>query len=243
MLYGGASLVIASLVTLWVVVTTENAARPGKVVVTPSPSVSAELFIDGKSAGQLPPFVHTIVAGKHRIEVRADGYKPFSTQVQVPAGGRPLQIDAQLVSEGPMQVEGMVLTQPRPEEPAAKPGPTSFEAPKKAPRWWQKKNATVASRPPEPAPEPAPPPVTVVQPPPAPPPSLVVVDRQADGRSSDATACQLRPVNMLALPSHVDQIAGRPRMCGGMLNSNAVDEPGVSALPALSGPAARSGVG
>jgi hypothetical protein len=147
--------------------------RPGKIVVTPSPSVTAELFIDGKPSGPLPPFVHTVAAGSHRIEIRADGYKAFSTRVDVPSGGRPLAIDAQLVSEGPMQVEGMVLTQPKPEpvgEKTEKTDPPPPDTPKKKHLWWTKKTAKAAD--PEPAPQP--PPAVVERPP---PPTVVVVDR------------------------------------------------------------------
>src|SRR5947208_1496960 len=83
---------LAALASLYVVATAESEARPGKVVITPSPSIAAELLIDGKPAGRLPPFVHTVAPGRHRIEVRADGYKAFTTAVLVPSGGRPLEI-------------------------------------------------------------------------------------------------------------------------------------------------------
>jgi PEGA domain-containing protein len=53
-------------------------------------------MIDGRSAGQLPPFVRAIPAGKHRLEVRAKGYRPFSAEVDIPAGGRPLEVAAPL---------------------------------------------------------------------------------------------------------------------------------------------------
>jgi eukaryotic-like serine/threonine-protein kinase len=174
-IYAAAPVALGLAVVLFFVLSPEPEARPGKVVVTLSPSVNADLFIDGKPAGQLPPFVHTVAAGKHRLEVRADGYKPFSTEVQVPSGGRPVSLDAQLVSDGPMQVEGMVLTQPKPEPPAENPTPAQ-EAKKK--RWWQKKIA-VAARPAEPVAPP--PPAPVVEQPKAeplpPPPTVVVVDK------------------------------------------------------------------
>jgi serine/threonine protein kinase len=120
MLFLGAPLLLGVLAALGFALRLDGSRRPGRVVVTPSPSVGADLFIDGQPAGQLPPFVHSIAAGTHRIEVRAEGYKPFSTEVLVPSGGRPLEIDAPLAPEGPMQVEGVVLTQPKPEPVAEK---------------------------------------------------------------------------------------------------------------------------
>ena len=170
MLYVAGPLVLAVLVVLWFVLQPEE-VRPGKIVVTPSPSVTAELFIDGKPSGPLPPFVHVVAAGSHRIEVRADGYKPFSTRVDVPSSGRPLEIDAQLVSDGPMQVEGVVLTQPKPEQ--------APEPEKKEPEPAKKKHFWTKAPPPKPEPPPPRQPVVVVEKMPEPPPqTVVVVDRQ-----------------------------------------------------------------
>ncbi|HET9751853.1 MAG TPA: serine/threonine-protein kinase [Myxococcales bacterium] len=74
-----------------------SADDAGRLVVTPTPPVAeAELVIDGRSAGQLPPFVRTVSVGKHRLEVRAPGYRPFSAEVDVPAGGGPVEIAAPL---------------------------------------------------------------------------------------------------------------------------------------------------
>jgi hypothetical protein len=121
--------------------------------------------------------VHVVPAGAHRIEVHADGYKPFSTQVQVPSGGRPLEIDAQLASDGPMQVEGVVLTQPRPSPPVEKAESAPAPEPSRKKHWWQKKNATSARKvEPPPVPEPPPPPMVVVAKPV--PAKVVVADNQ-----------------------------------------------------------------
>ena len=90
---------------------------PGKVIVTPTPPVVADLIIDGRASGQLPPFVHMLSPGAHRIELRADGYKPFAATVQVAPGGAPVELNAKLEVERPLQVEGVVLTQ----APAAAP--------------------------------------------------------------------------------------------------------------------------
>src|SRR5439155_13402171 len=105
-----------------------------------------------------------------------------TTAVLVPSGGRPLEIDAQLVSEGPMQMEGMVLTQPRPEPPPAEktePPVASSQMPsepKKKPHWWQKKTTVAPEETPPsqpPAPEPAPVEAAAV----VPPPPVVIVDK------------------------------------------------------------------
>ncbi|HYS08667.1 MAG TPA: protein kinase [Myxococcales bacterium] len=88
----------------------------GKLIVTPSPSVPANLVVDGRPSGQLPPFVRVLSAGKHQIEVRADGYKPFSAVVDVGTGVEPAELIARLVSDRPLQLDGVVLTPPTPAE-------------------------------------------------------------------------------------------------------------------------------
>ena len=94
---------------------------PGKVIVTPTPPVVADLIIDGRASGQLPPFVHMLSPGAHRIELRADGYKPFAATVQVAPGGAPVELNAKLEVERPLQVEGVVLTQAPAAAPPAPP--------------------------------------------------------------------------------------------------------------------------
>src|SRR3989449_4266034 len=96
---------------------------PGKVIVTPTPPVAADLIIDGRPSGQLPPFVHTLSPGAHRIELRADGYKPFAATVQVAPGGAPIELDAKLEAERPLQIQGVVLTQAPDAAPASAPPP------------------------------------------------------------------------------------------------------------------------
>ncbi|HUJ28348.1 MAG TPA: protein kinase [Myxococcales bacterium] len=167
-LWIGVPLALAVATSVWFLVSAPDEARPGKVIITPSPSVTADLLIDGKPAGQLPPFVHTVAAGRHKIEVRADGYRPFSTSVVVPSGGRPVELDAQLVAEGPMQVEGVVLTQPPPADKT--PSPPA-----------EKKNKFFSHRgePPTPRTAPAPVEAAVPSPPQPPKPVIVAVDSSA----------------------------------------------------------------
>ncbi len=85
---------------------------PGRLVVSLSPSVPAELFLDGKPAGPIPPFVRPISRGPHHLEIRAQGYKPFSTDVEVISASKPIEVPAALVADAPpaaMKVEGVVL--------------------------------------------------------------------------------------------------------------------------------------
>ena len=85
----------------------------GKLIVTPSPSVTADLILDGRPSGQLPPFVRNLAAGRHHVEVRADGYKAFSSAVDV-GTKEPLELMALLVPERPLQLDGVVLSPPPP---------------------------------------------------------------------------------------------------------------------------------
>jgi serine/threonine protein kinase len=108
---------------------------PGKVIVTPTPPVAADLIIDGRPSGQLPPFVHTLSPGTHRIELRAEGYKPFAATVQIAQGGAPLELNANLEAERPLQIQGVVLTQaPAAESPPAAPPPRNRPSSRKPQR-------------------------------------------------------------------------------------------------------------
>jgi serine/threonine protein kinase len=152
---------LALLAGIYFVLNGADGPLPGKIIVTPAPAISADLYIDGKASGPLPPFVHTVPAGKHRIEVKADGYKTFTAQVTVPSGSRPLEVDAQLQADVPMEVEGVMLTQPAPkQEKTAAVEQEPQSAAKKKP-WSGKKEkggrkvaAAAAEPPPSPA-EPA----------------------------------------------------------------------------------------
>jgi len=131
---------------VWFAVASPEETRAGKVVFTVSPSVACELFLDGKPAGQVPPFVHAASAGRHRLELRAQGYKVFSAAITVPARGRPLEVEAQLVAEGPMQVEGVVLSRPARDQQTSPPGaevaarpvekPAPVDKPERSLRRW-----------------------------------------------------------------------------------------------------------
>ncbi len=99
----------------------------GKLIVTPSPSVPADLIVDGRPSGQLPPFVRNLPAGKHHIEVRAEGFKPFSAAVEVGTGIEPAELIARLVADRPLQLDGVVLAPP-PSAEKPKPAPPARKA-------------------------------------------------------------------------------------------------------------------
>jgi len=80
---------------------------PGRVIITSSPPVAGDLIVDGRPSGQLPA-VRNLPAGTHRIEVRAEGFKPFSTSVDVRGGGNPVEVVARMIAEKPAQVDGVV---------------------------------------------------------------------------------------------------------------------------------------
>jgi serine/threonine protein kinase len=108
---------------------------PAKLIVLPSPSVeAADLLIDGRPSGQLPPFVHTLAPGKHRIEVRAAGYKPFFASVEVKSAAQPLELTARLEADQPLPVLA---------QPAEFPPPSVSRPPRKR---------VAAARPPPPKP-------------------------------------------------------------------------------------------
>jgi eukaryotic-like serine/threonine-protein kinase len=115
LLAGAAVAAIAGLVFIFAPQESALRERPrGRLVIAPSPAVPVDLVVDGKAAGQLPPFVRTLSPGKHRVELRAEGYKPFIADVRVPSGRTPLKLEAQLVSEESAHGEGVVLSQPSP---------------------------------------------------------------------------------------------------------------------------------
>jgi Protein kinase domain/PEGA domain len=173
---------------------------PGKVIVTPTPPVAADLIIDGRPSGQLPPFVHTLSPGAHRIELRAEGYKPFAATVQVAPGGAPIELDAKLEAERPLQIQGVVLTQAPDAAPAPAPPPRNRPSSRKPQR----------ATPPAPPVEPlvAAPPPQLAAATPLPPPSigyLVVQTKPAtrltiDGRDTGRWT-PVPPANPIALPA------------------------------------------
>jgi len=70
--------------------------------------------------------VRNLPAGTHRIEVRAEGFRPFTTSLEVRAGGDPVDVVARLIAEKPMQLDGVVLG---PVAPAAEKATAADPAP------------------------------------------------------------------------------------------------------------------
>ena len=92
----GTATAVAAVAGLALFLQQPAAKRPGRIVVTVSPAVDAELFVDGRSSGKVPPHLRSLAAGDHRIEVKAAGYRPFATTVSLRPGARPVEIDAAL---------------------------------------------------------------------------------------------------------------------------------------------------
>jgi serine/threonine protein kinase len=95
----GTAAAIAIVAGLAILLQQPAEKRPGKIVVTVSPAVDAELFVDGRSSGRVPPHLRSLAAGDHRIEVKAVGYRLFGTTVSVRPGARPVEVDAALEVE------------------------------------------------------------------------------------------------------------------------------------------------
>ncbi len=100
-----AAVLLASLGAAWFLWPSEIAA-PGRLVLALTPSVPAELVIDGKPAGAIPPFVWQLARGPHRIEIHAAGFKPFSASVRISSPSKPTELAVALVSDAPLEVEG-----------------------------------------------------------------------------------------------------------------------------------------
>jgi len=81
------------------------------VIVTVRPAVSAELTVDGRSSGPLPPFLRLLRAATGSSQ--AAGYKPFSTTVEL--GRRPVEVEAALARESQPADEQPGGAEPTPE--------------------------------------------------------------------------------------------------------------------------------
>ena len=95
----------------------------GTVAVTVRPA-TADVFIDGDrwvSPDHAGPLVVQLVPGRHTIDVRAPGYRPFSTVVEIRRGeSTPLNVSLPAGSTPPPRFEG---PPPPPPPPPGRPGP------------------------------------------------------------------------------------------------------------------------
>jgi serine/threonine protein kinase len=98
----GAAAVVLALAVAVLLLQSGAEKQAGKIVVTVSPPVAAELFVDGRSSGMVPPHLRTLATGDHRIEVKAAGYRTFAASVSVRAGARPVEVDAALEAAQPV---------------------------------------------------------------------------------------------------------------------------------------------
>jgi len=69
---------------------------PGTLTVTGAGAAGAEVVVDGRSAGLIPIEGIELAAGDHRVEVRAEGYRDFSTTVHVEGPGTVASLDVEL---------------------------------------------------------------------------------------------------------------------------------------------------
>ncbi len=84
-------LLAAGLVALLVLACTER----GHVVVL-SEEPSAQVFVDGVATGAVGPDGFELEAGPHTVEVKAEGYQPWSAEIEVSAD-RPTVLQVELL--------------------------------------------------------------------------------------------------------------------------------------------------
>ncbi|MCB1598235.1 MAG: PEGA domain-containing protein, partial [Gammaproteobacteria bacterium] len=72
---------------------------PGQLVVSTTPAVSAEVTIDGVSAGRTPTRAIEVKAGSHKLRVAAPRYQAYETELAVEGGGVLQAIEARLVPD------------------------------------------------------------------------------------------------------------------------------------------------
>jgi serine/threonine protein kinase len=78
---------LGSVVGLLLLEDEAAAPAPGAMVVNVTPPTDFELLVDGKAAGnQSPVTLEELSAGEHLVEVRREGYQPFSQSVVVRGG-------------------------------------------------------------------------------------------------------------------------------------------------------------
>ena len=72
------------------------AKLPGHLRVTLAPAATGELFVDGRSHGEVPGVATDVPAGSHEIEVRAPRYLSFGTVLEIEGKGIEQTLDVTL---------------------------------------------------------------------------------------------------------------------------------------------------
>src|SRR5436190_988068 len=115
----------AVLVLLWLAApaAAQSASDSGSVAIAVRPT-TASVFVDGErwvSPESSGPLVVQLAPGRHSIEVRAPGYRPFSTVVEIHRG-ESIPVNVSLsAGDSPPQVGDRPPAPPSP--PPGEPGP------------------------------------------------------------------------------------------------------------------------
>jgi formylglycine-generating enzyme required for sulfatase activity len=72
---------------------------PGRVLVETKPAAAVRVLVDGADRGTTPLQPLEVAAGEHEVQLRAEGYKAFSTRLRVAGGGEQQTLQATLVPD------------------------------------------------------------------------------------------------------------------------------------------------
>jgi serine/threonine protein kinase len=129
---GGAALYVLNRQPETVVVEKEAPVPPTSVSLKVSP-VAGAITVDGQDCGTALSLVKALTPGKHTFAVKAEGYEPWSDEIEVEEGEK-LRMDARLVALKKAAAPPPPRETPRetPREvapPPPKPPPTQVQAP------------------------------------------------------------------------------------------------------------------
>jgi len=97
--------------------------EPGVVQVT-SGTPGATVFVDGVNRGRAPATIENLLRGKHFVQIRAEGMKPFGKKITAPSKGGKVNVSGTLVVDenaALTEVEGEFIS-PEPLVPYAESG-------------------------------------------------------------------------------------------------------------------------
>jgi formylglycine-generating enzyme required for sulfatase activity len=72
---------------------------PGLVLVETKPAAAVRVLVDGADRGTTPLQPLEVAAGEHEVQLRAEGYKAFTTRLRVAGGGEQQTLQATLVPD------------------------------------------------------------------------------------------------------------------------------------------------